>query len=327
MRQKRRFINWFSTLESRELLDFLKFEKLSKLFTKDNLASLFKGRRGYITYLVIACAVTIVTVVSVSKLIQARRDASLYREGQKALAEKNYDKAIEDFSKLFKDDPGYKDVGKKLAEAINKRANARAASSQSGSGSSALGTSFGQATSGASGSASGSGGTSSAAAGGAVSGGGSPSGGNSTGSSSSPGSSGGGQIPPEVKKLVDLLPGSFTGYETMGTQTGPNFASRGYVPRDREKIGNLLITIHDRATSEGAQAFVQNVTKKAFGTGGKSVDVKGKQAYFGTDGRVNASLAWEDGHIVYELVMMSTQNQPADLEDALIWAANQFYTP
>ncbi len=327
MRQWRRFADRLFAIELHKPLGFSKLGELSKIFAKDNLLSLFKGRKGYVTYLVIACVVTAVTVISVSKIIQARRDASLYREGQKALTEKNYDKAVEDFSKLFKDNPNYKDAGKKLAEAINKRASARAASAQSGSGSSNSGASSGSA-SGASGSGgSGSGGTSSAAVGGAISGGSSSSEGGSSGSGASPGGSGGGQVPPEVKKLVDLLPSSFTGYETMGTQTGPNFASRGYVPRNREKIGNLLITVHDRATSEGAQAFIENVTKKAFGVGGKGVDVKGKQGYFGTDGRVNASLAWGDGNIVYELVMMSTQNQPGDLEDALMWAANQFYRP
>ncbi|MCL5292884.1 MAG: hypothetical protein M1548_10305 [Actinobacteria bacterium] len=314
---------------SADFASLFKREKLASLFKKDswasllkreNLAPLFKGRRGYVTFLVIAAVITVLTVIFVSKMVQLRREENLYQQGRKALEEKNYEGAVEDFSKLFKENPKYKDVQVKLGEAINAAAAAKFAgnpgSKSSGGSSGGPGGSNNGSSGG--GSVSNTGGSSSGGSGGGSGG----SSGGSTGGGT--GGSGGGSGGSQAANPVDLLPKSLTGYETMGTQTGPNFANRGFIPQAKEKVFNALVTVHDRATPEGAQAFVEGVSKKAFSFGGKSMDVKGKPGYFGTDGRVNATLVWMDGKIVYEMLMMSSRNQPAELEDTLVWAATQF---
>ncbi|MHB0977772.1 MAG: hypothetical protein ACYC1U_11415 [Candidatus Aquicultorales bacterium] len=261
---------------------------------------LFRGKRAYVTTAILAVFVTALTVYGVSRIVHNNRMENLYQQGQQALADKSFEEAIEDFSELYKKDPKYKDAGKKLAEAVNAAAAAKYTVKTNGTANNG-GTGGGTGTDG---------------------GNGNPPGGNSdTSDGSTPPPS------PEIKNLIDRLPKSLNGYETMGTQTNDKFGSveRGFDSKDKSKVTTLLVTVMDRATKEGATAFMDGTPKVTFPGDAKALTVKGKEAYFGTDSRkTNAILVWADGSIVYELIMQSANQQAAGLESLLVSVADQF---
>jgi hypothetical protein len=130
--------------------------------------------------------------------------------------------------------------------------------------------------------------------------------------------------PPPPVDLASLLTGSLTGYTAGKLDTGEVFASRVYQPKTRERMQSFLATVHEAGTLAGAEQFVARVDKAGFPQDAKDTAVNGYAAYFGTDGKTYATLAWAKGSIAYELQAHTSTADPADMEADLLALAASF---
>lgn len=140
-----------------------------------------------------------------------------------------------------------------------------------------------------------------------------------------PGNNGnGGTNPPPPVDLAKLLPDNLEGYTASTIDQGADFADRGYTPKSQKKVLALLVTVHKTSGQSASEQFVANVDKVGFPNDGRVTTVNGYAAYFGTDGRTYATLAWAKVNIVYEMQFHSATGNPVELFDDAINLAKAF---
>lgn len=140
----------------------------------------------------------------------------------------------------------------------------------------------------------------------------------------SPGTPGSPVVPPPVVNLESLLQVNLAGFTGSAIEKGEGFASRNYRPASQERMQSLLATVHNGGSLSGAEAFIARVDKAGFTENAKITTVNGYAAYFGTDGKTYATLAWAKGSTAYELQAHATSGNPVDLEPDLMEIAAAF---
>lgn len=211
-----------------------------------------------------------------------KRLEALYRKAREALKNGDLAQAKKLFEEIKRVDPEFRDIQTQLSQIA----------SQEG-GTSSGGTAGGGTPGGSS-------------PGGGAPGGGSPGGGERGGGSPGDGTS------PSIDP-VSLLPASLAGYSTGTVESGADYAKCSYLPSDTTRVQSLLITVRVLASFTEAQGFVDRVDRVAFPLDAQDTTVNGYAAYFGTDGRTYATLAWAKDRVVYELTMHSATGNPAEL--------------
>ena len=129
-----------------------------------------------------------------------------------------------------------------------------------------------------------------------------------------------------TKKLAlkSLLPTAFPGYLMGGVeQGGPSDANVSAVAvQASAPVANVLWTVHDRETASKANAFVASVSKKLYTKDTAQVRVNDVTAYFGTDGKRLATVAYVRGRYVFEVIV--TAQAPASAREFASRAAAGF---
>jgi len=129
----------------------------------------------------------------------------------------------------------------------------------------------------------------------------------------------------KIKDLTSVLPTTFPDYDLMGTMQVKRDASvTGQPTVSNGVVANLSWTVHDRSTTSSAKSFVSKTSKSAYSHDGATVTAGGTKAYFGTDGTKFATIVFTRGRYVFEVILTSARNSPADTKDAAIRAANAF---
>lgn len=127
-----------------------------------------------------------------------------------------------------------------------------------------------------------------------------------------------------------LLPRSVPGL-VAGRRTGGG--AEAVQPLDPVRGGRydgvasrVLLSVHDRGSTVSAARFVSTVSRRVYGRDAAAVTVRGTAAYFGTDGRALATLAFARGRYAFEVVIASTGGRPSVLRPAAIAIGAAFPT-
>lgn len=129
-----------------------------------------------------------------------------------------------------------------------------------------------------------------------------------------------GEDPTYSGDLNGLFPSSLAGYKQVGnTNSGMN-ASRVYESDKAVHPNVSLLTIQlDSAGSEsGANNYIDSEVKSYYAADSRSASIEGLTAYFGTDGRRLAILAYQIGGVVFTLEMETATGAPKDLYDDIV---------
>jgi hypothetical protein len=126
--------------------------------------------------------------------------------------------------------------------------------------------------------------------------------------------------------LKSLLPTAFPGYSVGGAEQGGPSDANVSATSDQagSPVANILWTVHDLATSSKANAFLASVSKKLYSKNAAQVRVNDVTAYFGTDGRRFATVAYVRGRYAFEVVV--TADAPAGARGSASAAAAAFAT-
>lgn len=135
-----------------------------------------------------------------------------------------------------------------------------------------------------------------------------------------PAKGGAGKNPVYSGELTGLFPKSLDGYTMINDSPGSLSASRLYKPDKQVHPRTALLTVQfTRAGSdEAVAAYITKNIKGYYGVGGKTLQVKGLPAYFGSDGGELAILAYPSSGIVVELEMSAASGAAGDLYDDLV---------
>jgi hypothetical protein len=121
-------------------------------------------------------------------------------------------------------------------------------------------------------------------------------------------------------ELTGLFPKSLDGYALINDSPGSLSASRLY-KADRQahpKVALLTVQFTRAGSDAAVAAYIAKNIKGYYGVGGKTLEVKGLPAYFGSDGGELAILAYPSSGIVVELEMSVATGSPGDLYDDLV---------
>lgn len=152
------------------------------------------------------------------------------------------------------------------------------------------------------------------------SGGGSPSGGNGTVVATT--------TVPATSDLASFLPTSVAGFSVGAPQISTGDASLVADPSDRSlPLTHADLYVHDRGTAAKAAVFTTNVSKRAYPNNAKHVLIHGQTAYFGTRGKVFATIAFADGQYVFEIIMSTNSGKPGTLFDVARKLAQSYRLP
>ncbi len=116
-----------------------------------------------------------------------------------------------------------------------------------------------------------------------------------------------------TEELARYVPDTLAGFLAEPTLVDPFSLTREYVPSDTARVLALVIAVERYKTAALARAGVDASIKKPYSAHASSVKVAGRSAYFGTDGKRYAVLAWNDGGILVALEMLSASGRPQDL--------------
>ncbi len=265
-------------------------------------------------------ALSLVFALAYEYYAPRRAAEKLYSEAQRAIQKGDLKTAETKLKELLKKAPEYPGAKDELArvESEIRRSSEISAGGSAGNplagralgGSSAQGSSKNGAGGNAPGELSDSGGT-------GVGGGGSSGNGGGNGGSAS-----GGSI--QNPSLTAVLPRSISGFTQIDRTTSPLEEIRAYKP-DRDGIVKLMTVVaRNSGNGEDAQKYIDKEIKAHYSENGKSVLVKQKNAYFGTDSSGFAVLAWRVAGTVVVIEMQASGVQPKGLYDQLMSVADQF---
>ncbi|MBE0477204.1 MAG: hypothetical protein IBX62_08925 [Coriobacteriia bacterium] len=132
----------------------------------------------------------------------------------------------------------------------------------------------------------------------------------------------GGERPPEgpVANLTDYVPDKLTGFVAQGIVADPFILWRNYIPEGKSPILQLVVMAEQHGSKSDSEAAIARDVKTYYPDDARSVDVKGRTAYFGTR-RHLAVLALSDGSIRLVLEMASDDVRARDLLKPLTGAA------
>lgn len=150
-------------------------------------------------------------------------------------------------------------------------------------------------------------------------GGTSPGGGGSRDTPGSPGDTSPGGTPIFSGDLSSLLPTNLQGYTMISEDLGALSASRQFRSDTHPKVVLLTISAHQLMTEEAANDWIDRNSKFDYAADSRSAQVQGTSAYFGTDGKEFAILAYQINGVVFELEMLAKSGTaPRDLYSDIV---------
>jgi hypothetical protein len=124
--------------------------------------------------------------------------------------------------------------------------------------------------------------------------------------------------------LASLLPPSLAGFGQPQVDDSADLVSGVYIGTSGAVIRTLTISIADRKTPEAATGYVDNAIKPVYSRDAQPVVLaSGVQGYFGTSGRLWATLAWVKGTVAYWMIAEVGDGRPAEQLQALTGIARQ----
>ena len=124
--------------------------------------------------------------------------------------------------------------------------------------------------------------------------------------------------------LAKLVPRAYPD-ESLGgvSKSESDIVVTGSPSKQGATVTKIAWAVHDRGTDVAAADFIKNVSKSVYGHDPASLTINGTPAYFGTDGRQFATVAFTRGRYVFEVVVTTTQ-PPADVQAFAQGAAAAF---
>lgn len=135
---------------------------------------------------------------------------------------------------------------------------------------------------------------------------------------------GNGSTPNYSGDLAGLFPDKLSGYTQVNNSPGTLSVSRMYTADAKAHPNVAYLTIQfSRAGSEATVTdYIRRYVKAYYAANAKSLKIKGKDAYFGTDGADLAILAYPVSGVVVELEMSALDGKGQNLYDTLIDLSN-----
>lgn len=144
-------------------------------------------------------------------------------------------------------------------------------------------------------------------------------GGGTTGETGSPGGESPGEEPIFSGDLSSLLPKNLEGYTMISEDLGKLSASRQFESNVNPKVKLLTVSVHQLVTEGAANDWINRNSKVYYAADSRSAQVQGTSAYFGTDGKEFAILAYQINGVVFELEMLvSGGTAPPDLYNDIV---------
>ncbi|TLM98168.1 MAG: hypothetical protein FDZ75_02995 [Actinobacteria bacterium] len=147
-------------------------------------------------------------------------------------------------------------------------------------------------------------------------------GGSSSGSTPKPDKPGEGSV---GGALTQWTPEKLDGFRAAKPVTDPMAVSREYLPSSTdERVLSLVIVAEQYRTPKLASAALRTQIKGAYTHDAGSVEVNGRKAYYGTDGKRYAVVAFTDGPVVVACALAARPGTaPDSLKARVVAAADQ----
>lgn len=125
-------------------------------------------------------------------------------------------------------------------------------------------------------------------------------------------------------KLSVWMPATLKGYNGSKLILDVFTATRDYRPTSGETVSLMVIIAEQQRTPIGANALMGKMVKQPCPYDATTVTVKGRKAYFGTDNKRLATLAFTEGPVMVAIQMASKQQgKPEALKADLVGVASQ----
>lgn len=131
-----------------------------------------------------------------------------------------------------------------------------------------------------------------------------------------------------VADMSSLLPASISGWSAatvvvQKTEALVTFEPKLGAPHEATTMKALVIA-HDRGSKSKAAEFVEKVDKRVYANSSGAADVGAVSAYFGTDGKRLAVVAFARGRFAFEVILTAQQGvKPTKLKQAGIDVASK----
>ncbi len=223
--------------------------------------------------------------------------ASLYAAAEKALADGDMEAAERALAEITREDPGYRDSARLLADVRGGTAAAGGgAAGGTDPGGTAPGTSEGS------------------APGGTAPGGSSPGG-------STPSTPDDDDTPVgPIANLTGYIPDRLPGFVGQRIYSDPFVLFRDYLPESPGKIVQLAVEVEQFKDAAMAEGYLDSRARTRYSSNGQDLKIGSLDAYFGTRPDL-AGLAMTDGAVLVVLEVYTTSDNPAEHKDALVAAA------
>ena len=126
-----------------------------------------------------------------------------------------------------------------------------------------------------------------------------------------------------AEALLTWTPDALTGYSAAKPVIDALAVSRQYTPRSATKIVSLVIAAEQFRDAAAANGALASQEKSHYARDAATIRINGHSAYFGTDGRRFAVLAFTDGAVLIVVEMAGDPGGQAGLKDGLVGVAKQ----
>jgi len=124
--------------------------------------------------------------------------------------------------------------------------------------------------------------------------------------------------------LAKLVPRSYPDESFGGvSKSESDIVVTGSPSKQGATVTKISWAVHDRATDAAAADFIKKVSKSLYAHDAASLTINGTPAYFGTDGKLFATVVFTRGRYVFEVVVTTTE-PPADVQAFAQGAAAAF---
>jgi hypothetical protein len=121
-----------------------------------------------------------------------------------------------------------------------------------------------------------------------------------------------------IASLAAWLPPDIAGYAAQKMSADALYLTRDYWPSSDSGSKRLVISAEQLLDAKAAAAALKANVKVPYGEDDRTLQIKGKSAYVGTDGRHTAVLGLTDGPVIVILQLSSEKDDAADLVDELV---------
>lgn len=129
--------------------------------------------------------------------------------------------------------------------------------------------------------------------------------------------------PTAPSALTGWIPGTLSGWTAQKPTVDALSVAREYVPSGSSPAVNLVIVAEQFSSEADAKKSIDQVVKSRYSKDVANLTINGRAAYFGTDGRSFAVIAFPAGKVMVALEMAAKSGAPKALRPQLEAAAKQ----